>query len=359
MAASGRGGEDGAVAPSSAAPGKPRGGREPGYDRAVPRPALDEPPAGGALAAGRESRLLVVVNPAASTVSASRRERALGVLGAGAEVTAVATEAPGHAAEICADARGQGYDAVCVLGGDGTVNEAANGLAGSDTPLACLPGGCTNVFCRTLGVPDDLIAAGHHLLARLEASRPRRVDTATMNGRHFLFASGIGVTAVLMEHADRHPRLKARLGQHYFAYAGLSTFGLRRGPRLPRVCVTADGRSVEAVTVMVQHSDPLTWIAGRPVRVCEGEGLETGTISLALSRGARARELPGTFRSLLSGDPATVLARPGVEGVAAVPGARVESADGRPFAVEVDGSFAGRFDAVDYGVAPGSLSVLA
>ena len=43
---------------------------------------------------------------------------------------------------------------VVAFGGDGTVNEAANGLAGSDTPLTCLPGGATNVYCRTLGIPE-------------------------------------------------------------------------------------------------------------------------------------------------------------------------------------------------------------
>ena len=54
---------------------------------------------------------------------------------------------------------------VVAFGGDGTVNEAANGLIGSDTPLCCLPGGRANVWCRLLGIPADVVDATEHLLA--------------------------------------------------------------------------------------------------------------------------------------------------------------------------------------------------
>ena len=63
---------------------------------------------------------------------------------------------------------------VVAFGGDGTVNEAANGLAGSDTPLSCLPGGRTNVYCRMLGIPTDVVDATEHLLRLADDWRPRR-----------------------------------------------------------------------------------------------------------------------------------------------------------------------------------------
>ena len=69
------------------------------------------------------------------------------------EVDAVDTEAPGHATELCREAAHEGYDVIVAFGGDGTVNEAANGLAGSPTPLCCLPGGSANVFAKMLGIP--------------------------------------------------------------------------------------------------------------------------------------------------------------------------------------------------------------
>ena len=72
---------------------------------------------------------------------------------------------------------------VVAFGGDGTVNEAANGLAHSPTPLTCLPGGATNVYCKMLGVPGDIVDATEHLLRLADDWAPRRVDLAHVNGR--------------------------------------------------------------------------------------------------------------------------------------------------------------------------------
>lgn len=321
--------------------------------------AADRPARPRAPGPARIGRLLVVVNPSASGVSPRRRELAVRALRERWALTVVDTDAQGHATALCEEARDDGYEAVVALGGDGTAGEAASGLAGSATPLACLPGGCTNVFCRTLRVPADLEAASRRLAARAGDLATRRIDLGTMNGRHFLFASGIGVTASLMEHADRHPRLKARLGQHYFLYAALAAFGTpRRGPRLPRVRVSAGGRSGHGVTAIVQNSEPLTWIAGRPVRVCEGAGLETGSISLVLGLRARPLEVADLLGRLVTGERGWVLSHPQIESFPVLRGARVESADGRPFPVELDGSFAGVFHSVEYGVAPAALSVV-
>lgn len=96
---------------------------------------------------------------------------------------------------------------VVAFGGDGTVNEAANGLAGSDVPLTCLPSGSTNVFCRTLGISADLVDATEHLLALADDFRPRRVDLGRVDDRHFVFASGIGLDASVVERVDSCPHL--------------------------------------------------------------------------------------------------------------------------------------------------------
>ena len=73
-------------------------------------------------------------------------------------------------------------------GGDGTFNEAANGLAGSNTPLCCLPGGRANVWCRIIGMPIDIVDATEHLLAIAHDWQPRRVDVGRVNDRLFLFS---------------------------------------------------------------------------------------------------------------------------------------------------------------------------
>ena len=90
------------------------------------------------------------------------------------EVDAIDTERRDHATELCREAAHEGYDVVVAFGGDGTVNEAANGLAGSPTPLTCLPGGATNVYCKMLGIPGDIVDATEHLLRLADDWRPRR-----------------------------------------------------------------------------------------------------------------------------------------------------------------------------------------
>ncbi len=158
-------------------------------------------------------RMLVIVNPYATTVSDRLKHLVVYALRGRFEVDAVDTESRGHATELCREAAHEGYDVVVAFGGDGTVNEAANGLAGSDTPLTCLPGGSTNVFCRLLGIPPEIVDATEHLLGLADDWRPRRVDLGDVNGRAFTFSAGVGLDASVVERVDAHPHLKARLGE--------------------------------------------------------------------------------------------------------------------------------------------------
>jgi diacylglycerol kinase family enzyme len=132
-------------------------------------------------------RMLVIVNPYATTVSDRLKNLVVYALRGRYEVHAVDTEARDHATELCREAAREGYDVVVAFGGDGTVNEAANGLVGSDTPLCCLPGGRANVYCRMLGIPADVVDATEHLLALAHDWHPRRVDIGFVNERYFLF----------------------------------------------------------------------------------------------------------------------------------------------------------------------------
>src|SRR4051794_12089962 len=126
--------------------------------------------------ATERKRMLVIVNPYATTVSDRLRTLVIAALRGRYEVEAVDTQAPGHAMELCREAALEGYDVVAAFGGDGTVNEAANGLSGSDTPLSCLPGGATNVLCKMLGIPGEIVDATEHLLLMADDWRPRKVD---------------------------------------------------------------------------------------------------------------------------------------------------------------------------------------
>ena len=149
--------------------------------------------------------MLVIVNPYATTVSERLKTLVTSALRGRYEVDVIDTRGPGHATELAADAASADYDAVATFGGDGTVNEAANGLAGTDTPLTCLPGGATNVFAKMLGTPGDVVDATERPLGLADAWGPRRVDLARVNGRLFTFSAGIGLDAAVVRRCDMHP----------------------------------------------------------------------------------------------------------------------------------------------------------
>src|SRR5262249_32071597 len=136
-------------------------------------------------------RMLIIVNPYATTVSDRLKNLVVYALRGSYDVDAIDTESRDHATELCREAAREGYDVVVAFGGDGTVNEAANGLVGSDTALSCLPGGRTNVYCRMLGIPTDVVDATEHLLRLADDWRPRSVDLGRVNGPAFLFSAGV------------------------------------------------------------------------------------------------------------------------------------------------------------------------
>ncbi len=305
-----------------------------------------------------KKRMLVIVNPYATTVSDRLKNLVVYALQSRYDVEAVDTEKRDHATQLCREAAREGYDLVCAFGGDGTVNEAANGLAGSDTPLTCLPGGSTNVYCRTLGIPNDVVDATEHLLQMADDFRPRRVDLGRVEDRCFVFGSGIGLDASVVERVDAHPARKTRFGEWYYTWAALAVFARRYLVRPPRVRVEVAGRAVEGLTVIVQNTDPFTYFGRHPIRVCEGAGLETGTLSLAALTSATPLEVPTLIPRVLSGRASTVLGHRHVEGLAQVTDARVSALPGRPFPLEVDGDYIGDFEEVRFSSVPRGLTVV-
>jgi len=305
-----------------------------------------------------KKRMLVIVNPYATTVSDRLRNLVVYALESRYAVEAVDTEKPGHATQICREAASEGYDVVLAFGGDGTVNEAANGLVGSDTPLSVLPGGATNVFCRALGIPADVVDATEHLLRLADAFEPRRVDLGRVNDRWFTFSSGVGLDASVVERVDAHPRMKTRLNQYYYTYAAISTFTRRYLVNPPHVRVSVDGHEVDGVTVIVQNSDPYTFFGKRPIRINHGCGLHDGTLGLTVLRRATPVELPTVLWRAFSGNASTVARHRQISGFPATTSARVQGVDGQPFPLQVDGDFIGQCDEVEYGVRPRGLAVV-
>jgi len=169
-------------------------------------------------------RVAVVFNPATGGGDGAERrrdtERALA--GAGLEVLWLETtrEDPGQG--VTRRAVAEGVDLVMAQGGDGTVMACVTGLAGSDVPLAVLPGGTGNLLAANFDIPADLDGA---VEVALHGER-RRLDVAAMGEDRFVVMGGIGFDAAMLAEAD--PRLKERLGAVAYVISGLRQ--VRRRP---------------------------------------------------------------------------------------------------------------------------------
>jgi diacylglycerol kinase family enzyme len=311
-----------------------------------------------------KKRMLIIVNPYATTVSDRLKNLVVYALQARYEVEAVDTEAAEHAIEIGREARTGGYDIVVAFGGDGTLNEVANGLAGTDVPVSVLPGGSTNVVCRTLGIPNDVVDATEHLIALADDFRPRKIDLGRCNGRHFVFACGVGLDATVVKRVDAHPLLKARARQWYYTWAAISAF-YRHYLRDPvRFELEVDGEMLEGLTAIAQNSDPFTYFANIPIRICEDIGLDDGTISMAMLRRAKQRDMLPIACRVLS-EKLHLSKHRQIDEVDDVTSASVRSvskdSDGvpRPFPVQVDGDYIGEYTELDFSVEPGALTIIA
>jgi diacylglycerol kinase family enzyme len=307
---------------------------------------------------GAKRKMLVIVNPYASTVSDRLKNLVVYALQGRYSVEAVDTQARSHATEICREAASEGYDVVLAFGGDGTVNEAANGLKGTDTPLTALPGGSTNVFCRTLGVPNDVVDATEHVLAMADRFHPIRVDLARAGDRHFTFSAGVGLDASVVERVDAHPYRKARFGEWYFTYAAISTFNKRYLVRPPRMRVEANGRSVDGVTVIVQNSEPYSFFGRRPLRICEHSDPINGRLSAAVLKRATPLEMFTLIPRILSGREGAVARHRQVDSLPDLSTLRVISTDDKPLPLQLDGDHIGEFDEIEFSVEAAALSVV-
>lgn len=310
-----------------------------------------------------KKRMLIIVNPYATTVSDRLKNLVVYALQARYDVEAVDTEASEHAIEIGREAQHGGYDIVVAFGGDGTLNEVVNGLAGTDVPVSVLPGGSTNVVCRTLGIPNDVVDATEHLIGLADDFHPRKIDLGRCNGRHFVFACGVGLDATVVKRVDAHPRLKARARQWYYTWAAISGF-YRHYLRNPvRLELEIDGERHQGVTAIAQNSDPFTYFAKVPIRICEDIGLDDGTLSMALLHRAKQRDMLPIATRVLSQRLHASKHRQIEEfddvGEALVRSVSVdEDGQPRPFPVQVDGDYIGEHTELTFGVDPGALAIV-
>jgi diacylglycerol kinase family enzyme len=235
-------------------------------------------------------RAVLITNPEATTVTPATRDVIARALSSDLLVDVAETKRRGHAQHLAAGAVHEGYDIVVVLGGDGTLNEALNGVAGTDTPLAVLPGGGTNVFARTHGMPRDPIEGTAALLEKIrEGVPPKKINLGIVNGRYFGFIAGVGFDAAVVRQVERRSRMKKAIGEWYFVSTAVRTYFFAYDTREAPITIRLpDGTEYSDLRAAIcGNSTPFTFLGDRLFQVTPladpERGLDvTGVRSLGL-----------------------------------------------------------------------------
>jgi diacylglycerol kinase family enzyme len=303
----------------------------------------------------RPVRLLLVVNTTASSVTDRTRQVITAALGSGHDLRVAPTDGRGHATRLAREAADRGDDAVLVLGGDGTLNEAANGLVGSDTALGAIPGGSTNVFARTLGLPNDAVEATGVLLDAMARHSIRRVGVGSANGRVFLFHVGVGFDATVVARVERRSHLKRWAGHPWFVASALWGWVTMEDRRRPRFAVELGDRVIDdAHQCMVLNTNPYTYLGRRPLDLAPSANLDA-PLSVV------------TLRSLRIGRTLVLVGRALRGGRRIATSSWVDVATGRsdveldgygPMPYQVDGEYLGYVDHLEVSHLPEALNLL-
>jgi len=250
-------------------------------------------------------RALLVANPAATTTTRKVRDVLVRALSSELKVDVAETTHRGHARELAAQAAADGIDVVVTLGGDGTVNEAANGLLadgpGPGAPtLAVVPGGSTNVFSRALGRSRDPVEATGEILDSLRAGRTRLVPLGTASARTdeegttggwtdprwFVFAAGMGFDADVISRVETQRARGRRSSGALYVQAGVNAFVLGRDRRRPPLTLEQPGEPpVDGLFLaLVSNVSPWTYLGARPINPSPEASLDTGLDVFAMGR---------------------------------------------------------------------------
>ena len=313
-------------------------------------------------------RLELIVNVTASGVNPRLRVAISQVLAAHHDLEVAFTSARGHATELAAEAAEDGRDVVVVFGGDGTLNEAANGLHGTGTALAVLPGGSTNVYARTIGMRRDPMGAAEQLLDALHEwdvggrDPRRRVGLGVVNGRRFLVNLGIGFDAAVVERVERRSALKRFAGQPFFVLSTLQTLARGYDRRHPRMLLGIEGGPMEEGRfAVVLNSDPYTYLGRRPIHLAPDIDADAGLTVVLFTR-LSARSLTGVLgRALGSGRRVArhphVTVHSGVSRLEVVAGVPA-GLDSGPVPHQVDGDYLGPAEKLAVEHVPACLDVV-
>ena len=250
------------------------------------------------------------------------------------------TRGPGDGARIAREAAANGFDVVVAAGGDGTVNEVVNGLAGTQTALGALPIGTVNVWVRELGIPLQPRAAAEALLE----CRPRAIDLGRAGDRYFLLMSGIGFDAAVT--AEVRSSEKRRLGIFAYILRGVNLAARFRGT-VARIVI--DGKPIRSRVLMVVLGN--SQLYGGVVKLTSRASIDDGLLDVCIIKGRTLWSAPFRLLSIITQryniDPKLEYHR----------AREVKIATRRPVPVQVDGDHIGETP-MTFQAMPGALIAL-
>ena len=320
-------------------------------------------------------RALLIVNPRATTTNKPVLDTIVSTLAAEAEIEVVETRYRGDAREIAARAAGEGWDALLVLSGDGTINEVVNGLmdkaaiwagrpltSGGELArrlpaIGAIPGGNANVFTRDLGVPADPVAAVQVIAARLGAGTTRTIGLGLAGDRYFTFNAGLGWDAEVVRGVEDARAQGRPASTGLYVRTALRQYYRKTDRRHPELTVeAADGTQIDPVALaIISNTTPWSYAGQRPVSPTPAASFDAGLDAFLLRR-LRTISTLNALRQMTS------RAGQAVTGKFVVnlhDQAEITVRSLKPAALQVDGDYVGDTESVTFRSVPGALRVIA
>jgi diacylglycerol kinase family enzyme len=318
-------------------------------------------------------RGLLIVNRHATSMTATVTDLAVRSLAGLVDLDVERTRYRGHARELAA---ASDADLVIVHGGDGSINEAVNGLmsravipGGNDPPqtppvagggkprVAVIPGGGANVLARALGLPLDAAAAIRQLREAIVAGRHRTIGLGLAADRYFTFSAGLGMDAEVVREVDRMRAQGRRESVPLFLRAMVRQYYRGTDRHQPALSLERDGEPPVSGLFMtiITNRSPWTYFRGRPLLPVPNPDFNSGLDLLALRR----IRLTTIFNAV--GQMLYVRSRPprGRDMVSVLGSETLTLRSTRPIALQADGEYLGETEAVKFQFVPRALGVVA
>jgi diacylglycerol kinase family enzyme len=316
-------------------------------------------------------RALLIVNPRATSTTRLRRDVIASALASAFQLDVTETRYRGHATKLASAAGSQGYGLVLTLGGDGTVNEAVNGIMGTrhevghddlsaaELPaLAALPGGSANVFTGALGLPRDPIDATGQILRAVAEHRMRTIGLGKADGRYFTFNAGLGLDAEVVRAVQGLRAHGEPVTPALYVRMALRQFYRQTDRRNPALTIECDHQAPEdpVFIAIVSNTAPWTYLGTREVHANPRAGFDTGLDVFALRKMSTFSTFTTIGKMLTASDNGTLRGR-SVLAYHDQPCVTMHAS--RPVAFQIDGEYVGEREVVTFRSVPQALRVIA